>query len=323
MQEIYLDNCATTRVDKDAAKLAESVMLVNYGNPSSLHKKGIETELILDEARRRLAVALGCETGEVYFTSGGTEANNIAVLGAADANRRAGNKIVTTAWEHSSVLESARELEKRGFSLEIIAPEKDGHIDVKKIANASSGAALVSCMMVNSEVGGVAGMEKLVSLIKSKNSKTLVHCDAVQGFGKLDFSVKKFGVDLLSVSGHKIHAPKGVGALYVKKTARVSPLFFGGGQEKKLIPGTEPLPLIAAFGLAAETACKNLQANFEHVRMLFEHFVKKSAMIDGLCMNSPPDSTPYICNVSLLGYRSETVLHYLASKGIYISSGSA
>jgi len=324
LREIYLDNCATTRVDRDAAELAAHLMQSDYGNPSSLHKKGIEAEARLTEARRKLAFALGCAPEAVYFTSGGTESNNLAILGAVSANKRAGNTIITTAWEHSAVLKPMRELEGRGFTLKIAKPEPDGHIDAQKLAALTDDdTVLISCMMVNSELGSIADIERLVRLVKQRNGKTIVHCDAVQGFGKLAFSAEKLGVDLLSVSGHKTYAPKGVGALYMKKTARVSPLLFGGGQERQIRPGTEALPLIAAFGLAAETARKNLDTNFARITALFEHFVKKAAVTDNLCMNSPPDSTPYICNVSLLGFRSETVLHYLAAKGIYVSSGSA
>ena len=324
MREIYLDNCATTQADKDAAELAAYVMQTCYGNPSSLHKKGIEAEAVLTEARRRLAAVLGCEPESAFFTSGGTESNNLAIFGAVSANKRGGNTVVTTAWEHSSVLKPVRELERRGFTVKAINPEPCGHIDVDKLAALTDeNTVLVSCMLVNSELGSVADIERLVKLVKQRNGKTLVHCDAVQGFGKLPFSAEKLGVDLLSVSGHKTYAPKGVGALYMKKTARVSPLVFGGGQEKQIRPGTEALPLIAAFGLAAETARKNIAANLTHATELFEHFVKKSALVENLCMNSPPDSTPYICNASLIGFRSETVMHYLAAKGIYISSGSA
>ncbi|MCL2034912.1 MAG: cysteine desulfurase [Oscillospiraceae bacterium] len=324
MREIYLDNCATTRVDKDAAELAAYVMQTVYGNPSSLHKKGIEAEAILTEARRRIAIALGCAPDNVYFTSGGTESNNLAIFGAASANKRTGNTIITTAWEHSSALNPVRELESRGFVVKAVSPEPSGHIDIDKLAALTDGdTVLVSCMMVNSELGSVADIERLVKLVKLRNSKTLVHCDAVQGFGKLSFSAERLGVDMLSVSGHKTYAPKGVGALYMKKTARVAPLFFGGGQEKLIRPGTEALPLIAAFGLAAEAARNNFSANLAHLTALFKHFVKNVALTENLCMNSPPDSTPYICNASLLGFRSETVLHYLAAKGIYVSSGSA
>lgn len=323
-REIYLDNCATTRVDEDIARLASEIMLNSYGNPSSLHKKGLEAQLALDSARGQAASALGCEPEDLIFTSGGTEANNLAILGGASARRRSGNTVVTAAWEHSSVLESMKELESRGFRLKLVNPSPDGHIGAEKLAEAvDEDTILISCALVNSEVGAIADIAGLVRLVRRKNPKTFIHCDAVQGLGKLPFSAKKLDVDTLSVSGHKIHAPKGVGALYLKRSARILPAAFGGGQEKKLRPGTEAVPLIAAFGLAAEKAASDLSENFTKISSLHEYFVNKSQAIGRLCTNSPVDSTPYVCNVSLPGYRSEVLLHYLAARGIYVSSGSA
>lgn len=324
MREIYLDNSATTRVDNDIAELAARVMTEEYGNPSSLHKKGISAQLILDEARGKIAAALCCLPEEIVFTSGGTEANNLAMFGGVNAARRNGKTLVTAAWEHSSVLASMRELEKRGYTLKTVLPDKSGEMDAAAIAEAvDDDTALVSCMMVNSEVGAVSDIAELVRLVRRKNPKTLIHCDAVQGFGKLEFSVKKLGIDFLSVSGHKIHAPKGVGALYIKKTKRILPLMYGGGQERAVRPGTEPAALIAAFGMAAEKAAARIAENTAQMVALREHFVKKAATFTGLCMNSPESAAPYILNCSLLGYRSEIVLHYLAARGIFVSSGSA
>lgn len=323
-REIYLDNAATTRVDEAAAKTALEIMTEAYGNPSSLHKKGLEAQLRLEEARAGVTSALGCEKDELVFTSGGTEANNIAIFGAAEAKKRAGNTVVATAWEHSSVLEPVRELGRRGFTVKLVKPEPDGRIDIDRIADeVDSDTVLVSCMMVNSEVGAVADIAGLVKKVRRKAPNALIHCDAVQAFGKLKFSASKLGADLLSVSGHKIHAPKGVGALYIRKAVRVLPLSYGGGQEQSLRPGTQALPLITAFGVAAETAAGNIAANLDHVGKLSEYFVNKASTIGGLCMNSPAEATPYICNVSVTGFRSEIMLHYLAAKGIYVSSGSA
>jgi cysteine desulfurase len=321
VKEIYLDNAATTRVDDDIAAVALEAMTMHYGNPSSLHAKGLEAQGLLDSARNQIAAALGCNSGEVFFTSGGTEANNLALFGAAGVRKRAKN-IVSVAWEHSSVLEPLRELEKGGYELRLASPNADGTLDVTSLAELmDEHTALVACMLVNSEVGHIADIAGLVKLARRRNPNALIHCDAVQGFGKLGFSAKRLGVDTLAVSGHKLHAPKGVGALYC--AARILPRAFGGGQEKNLRPGTQALPLIAAFGAAAEKAAGNIAQNMEHVSRLREYFVNKCADTPGLCMNSPGDSTPYICNVSLPGYRSQIMLNYLSARGVYVSSGSA
>jgi cysteine desulfurase len=321
VKEIYLDNAATTSVDDDIAAVALDVMTGQYGNPSSLHAKGLEAQKLLDSARGQIAAALGCKNDEVFFTSGGTEANNLAILGAAEARKRAKN-IVSVAWEHSSVLGPLRHLEKCGLELRLASPGPDGRLDIAKLAGLiDENTALLACMLVNSEVGHIADIAGLAKLARGRNPGAIVHCDAVQGFGKLKFNVKRLGVDTLSISGHKIHAPKGVGALYC--AARILPRAFGGGQEKNLRPGTEALPLIAAFGAAAEKSSKHLGQNMEHALRLREYFVNKCADIPGLCMNSPDDATPYICNVSLAGYRSQIVLNYLSAQGVYVSSGSA
>ncbi len=323
LREIYLDNSATTATDADIAQVALNAMLESYGNPSSQHKKGIEAHKLLESSREKLAAAFGCEAAEIVFTSGGTEANNLAIFGAVRARKRV-NAVVSTAWEHSSVLEPLKRLEKEGKNITLIKPGADGKLDIERLAGAvGKNTALVSCMMVNSEVGHIADIAALAKLARGKNPDVLIHCDAVQAFGKLKFSAKRFGVDLLSVSGHKLHAPKGVGALFVNKKARIQPMLFGGGQERTLRPGTEAIPLIAAFGAAAEKAVRSLDENHAHVTRLREYFVKKAESADGLCMNSPADASPYICNVSVPGYRSEILLRYLADKGIYVSSGSA
>jgi cysteine desulfurase len=321
VKEVYLDNAATTRVDDDIAAVALEVMTGQYGNPSSLHAKGLEAQELLDSARKQIAAALGCESPEVFFTSGGTEANNLAIFGAAQARKRAKN-IVSVAWEHSSVLEPLRELERSGLELRLAYPSADGKLDIEKLAELiDENTALVACMLVNSEVGHIADLSGLARLARRKNPRTLIHCDAVQGFGKLSFNVKRLGVDTLAVSGHKLHAPKGVGALYC--AARILPRVFGGGQEKNLRPGTEALPLIIAFGAAAENASKHIPQNMERLLRLREFFVNKCADVPSLCMNSPDDATPYICNISVPGYRSQILLNYLSANGVYVSSGSA
>ena len=324
LREIYLDNAATTCVDKETAEIALRVMLEEFGNPSSLHSKGIVAERLMREARKKVADALGCDSAEVVFTSGGTEANNLAILGAARALVRRGRSIVTTQVEHSSVLEPVRALERDGWNVHFVPPASDGGIDVGALLEAvDDDTVLVSCMYVNSEVGTILPVRELAAGLRRKKSGTLIHCDAVQAFGKLPFTVRQLGVDLLTVSGHKIHAPKGCGALYIRKGVRLLPIVYGGGQEKGLRCGTESTPLQTAFGHAAEIANENLEETRSRVVTLYEYFMNIAGSFEGLCINSSPDGTPYICNVSLPGYRSETLLHYFASRGIYISSGSA
>lgn len=330
MREVYLDNCATTRVDDAVAAVALDVMLKDYGNPSSLHKKGFEAQRRLETARGQVARALGGSKESIVFTSGGTEANNLALLGGINARKRGGKGIVTTAWEHSSVLAPLQQLEKEGYALTLVKPERDGHIDIDSLVDAvNADTVLLSCMMVNAEVGSIADIAELTLKVRRKNPGTLVHCDAVQAFGKLPFSAKRLGVDFISVSGHKIHAPKGAGALYIKKGVRIIPRVYGGGQENSLRPGTESLPLIAAFGMAAELAQTRIVENERHSEAIREYFVNKIGKIDGICMNSPSDATPYICNISIEKanesrfVKSEILLHYLAARGVFVSSGSA
>lgn len=324
LREIYLDNSATTRVDDDVAALAVEIMCGDYGNPSSLHAKGLAAQLRLDHAREQIAQALGCTQEEVVFTSGGTESNNLALIGAAQTLGRRGRTLVAMAWEHSSVLEPLRLLEKQGFLLRLVDPAPDGTVDMEALlAAVDDDTILVSCMLVNSEVGTVTTITELTRRIRRKNKIALIHTDAVQAFGKLPFSAAKLGVDLLTVSGHKLHAPKGCGALYIRHGARVAPQMVGGGQERGMRAGTENAPLACAFGLAAEKAAGGLSENLAHAREIREYFVNNVWKLPGLCINSPAEATPYLCNVSLPGYRSEILLHFLARRGVYVSSGSA
>ena len=324
MQEIYFDNAATTRVSETAAELAFDIMRKNYGNPSSQHSKGFEAVEALDFARKQLAGALACQTEELKFCSGGTEANNLAIFGAADTRKRRGKTIITTAVEHSSVLEPVKELEKRGFTIHIIPPLPDGAADKQAILDAvNDDTILVSCMMVNSETGAISDINALGRELKRKKSSALFHCDAVQAFGKLPISLRSSPVDLLTISSHKIHAPKGSGALFVRSDVRISPILFGGGQENCLRAGTESTPLICAFGLMAQEMAKNREKNLAHVQSLAEYFRKKAGETAGICINSPENGTPYIQNISVPGWRSQTMLNRFAEDGIYISSGSA
>ena len=324
MREIYLDNCATTRTDSDIAQAALEIMTTNFGNPSSLHKKGLEAQLLLDQARGRVASALGCEPEEVYFTSGGTESNNLAILGAYRAHRRRASGFASVKTEHASVLGALGYLSERGADVILTDPGGDGAADPEALIGAvDENTLLLSCGLVNNEVGGVAGVGEIAKAAKAKSKRLLLHCDAVQAFGKIPVNVNKLGVDMLSVSGHKLHAPKGIGALYIRKGVRIRPLMYGGGQERTVRPGTESVALACAFGAAVEKIATQMSRNFEKYKTMREYFLKRAENVVGLCINSAPETTPYICNISVPGYRSETMVHHLAGRGVYVSGGSA
>ena len=324
MREIYLDNSATTRVYKEAADEAYSAMTEFYGNPSSLHNKGIEAERIMEDARKKIAAALGADGGELVFTSGGTEANNLAVIGGALAKKRRGNRVVISAYEHDSVMRAGKYLSENGFDVVWLSPNERGEITPEAVFEAvNEKTVLVSVMLVNNEVGAVNPIAQLSAAAKRKNPDTVFHCDAVQAFCKMPFRADKLGADLVTVTAHKIGGPKGVGALWIKKGARVLPLHFGGEQEKEIRPGTEALPLIAAFGKAAEISKNSLpefQKKMEELKNLLLDGIKDEP---GILLNSKEGALPGIVNISVPGIRSEIMLHFLESRGIYVSSGSA
>lgn len=323
MEEIYLDNSATTRVCEKSAEKVLELMTQCYGNPSSLHKKGLEAQREVAHARQAVAVSLGAQPREIIFTSGGTEANNLAVLGGAAASRRRGKRIVTTAIEHPSVLEPMRQLEKEGFEVVFLTPDADGRVPEEAVLKAvTSDTILISVMAVNNELGSIQPIEVLKKAVKRAGAPALVHVDGVQAYGKLPLRPEKLGIDLLTVSGHKIHGPKGVGALYVSKNARILPRTFGGGQERELRPGTEAAPLIAGLGAAAEELPDWRQA-YSRMEKLRDYTLQKLSGLEGVEVNSPVEGLPYLLNFSALGIRSETMLHFLAQRGIYVSSGSA
>lgn len=318
----YLDNSATTRVSKTAADKAYEIMTEIYGNPSSLHLMGMNAEKELELARKRVSAALGATSEELFFTSGGTEANNTALFGAAYAKRRSGKRIVISSVEHSSVLEAAARLEQEGFEVVRIAPQIDGIIHPEDVAEAvNDDTILVSVMLVNNETGAVMPVKDIFEAARDKNDKIICHTDAVQAFGKLDFSPKKLGADLLSVSAHKVHAPKGCGALYIKRRVRIIPRQFGGEQEKKIRPGTEALPLIAAFGAACEEF--DVEGNGERVAELNGYSRQRLLEIGEVVINSPENALPYVLNISAGRVRSETMLHFLEEREVFVSSGSA
>ena len=324
MREIYLDNSATTRVYKEAADEAYSAMTEFYGNPSSLHNKGIEAERIMEDARKKIAGALGADGGELVFTSGGTEANNLAVIGGALAKKRRGNRVVISAYEHDSVMRAGKYLSENGFDVVWLSPNERGEITPEAVFEAvNEKTVLVSVMLVNNEVGAVNPVAQLSAAAKRKNQDVVFHCDAVQAFCKMPFRADKLGADLVTVTAHKIGGPKGVGALWIKKGARVLPLHFGGEQEKEIRPGTEALPLIAAFGKAAEISKNSLpefQKKMEELKNLLLDGIKDEP---GILLNSKEGALPGIVNLSASGIRSEIMLHFLESRGIYVSSGSA
>ena len=319
---VYLDNSATTKPCAGAVEAAVQMMTENFGNASSLHGAGVQAMKVLMEARRTVADALGCDSAEIYFTSGGTEANNMAVFGAAQAGRHKGKRIVTTAVEHESVLEPCSVLEKAGFEVIRILPDRFGRITAGQIAEAiDQNTVLVSVMHVNNESGAVFPVETIRSAIKRAGAPALLHIDCVQSFGKLPVRVKKLDADLVTVTAHKIHGPKGIGALYIKKGVHIPPRTFGGEQEGKMRPGTESTPLIAAFAAAVKAlpdhkkVQKQVQALNEAARRGMENL--------GMVINSAPEASPYILNAALEGIRSQTLIQFLSSRGVCVSSGSA
>jgi len=324
MSAAYLDNCATTKVCDEAAAAALRAMTSCYGNPSSLHRLGVEAEAVLRGARFEIAQSLCCEKAEIYFTSGGTEANNLAILGAVSALRRRGKRIVTTMVEHSSVTKPIEKLEKEGFEVIWLRPNADGCINETDILSAvNSETILVSIMLVNNETGAIMPVCAARRAVKAAGAPALIHCDAVQAFGKLKVNPLKLGVDLLTLSAHKIHAPKGAGALYISKSARINPLFLGGEQEKGIRPGTEPVPAIAGFGEAARLSREGFLEHIKTIIALKDHCIQLLSPLPYITFNSPIHSASHILNVSVKGIRSETMLHYLEAREIYISSGSA
>ena len=324
LKEIYLDNSATTKVYTEAAEAAFKVMTEIYGNPSSLHMKGVEAEKVLEEARKEVANALGGNPDGLYFTSGGTEANNLAVIGGALAKKRRGNKVIVSAYEHDSVIKSAKQLEEMGFSVTWLAPDENGIITPLSVFEAvDEKTVLVSVMLVNNEIGAINPIKEICAAAKRKNPEVVFHTDAVQGFMKIPFKAEKAGVDLVTVTAHKIGGPKGIGALWIKKGARVIPNHFGGEQEKQLRPGTQAMPLIAAFGKAVSIETASSSERKEHMKELEKHLKESIKDIDGIVLNSKEGAIPNIVNISAVGIRSEIMLHFLENRGIYVSSGSA
>lgn len=323
MRDIYLDNSATTAVFPQAAEAAVRMMTTCYGNPSSLHTLGFQAEQELVAARSRVAKLIGVPADTLLFTSGGTEANNLAILGGAAAKARRGKHVLTSEIEHSSVLAAVERLEKQGFEVERLSPTADGRISPQAVlAACRADTVLVSLMTVNNETGARLDWTSLAAEIRKKSPEALIHTDAVQAAAKIPLSPLKQGVDLLSFSGHKLHAPKGVGALYVRKGVRlIPPAALGGGQEKGLRSGTEALPAIVAFGEAA-THLPSPDAFLAHTENLRAHLLRGLADLPAI-VRLPENGVPYIVSASFVGVRSETLVHFLAERHVYVSSGSA
>ncbi len=321
---VYLDNAATTKPCEEAVKAAVDAMTVNFGNPSSLHRAGLDAQLCMDKARKIIAGTVGVQEECLYFTSGATESNNLALRGIAAAYGRRKKKIVISSVEHASVDETASALEKEGFTIVRVAPREDGRFYAADFADAcDEDTCLVSMMYVNNETGYIMPVREAFSLIRRKFPDIITHSDCVQAYMKLPVRAKALGADLISLSSHKIHGVKGVGALYIKKGVRVVPVITGGKQEKGIRSGTESVPLIAAFGAAAEKLSKTIDERYERLTELKSYLLGRLSGLDGITVNSPEDASPYILNISVTGKRSEIMLHFLESCGVYVSSGSA
>lgn len=320
----YLDNAATTPVRPEAAQAALEAMTGGWGNPSSQYALGRQAAEAVKGWRADLAGALGCEPGEVFFTSCGSESDNWAILGALEANRRAGKHIVTTAIEHAAVLEPITALERQGYEVTYLQPDRQGNIDPARAAAAlRPDTALVSMMLVNNELGAVLPVRETARAIKKTGCPALLHCDAVQGFLKVPFAPRELGVDLLSVSGHKIHAPKGVGALYVRRGVKLPPLIRGGGQEGGYRSGTEATAQIAAFAAAARLGAASFREDADHMAELKAYAVGRLAQEVPEALVLAQGGAPHILPLSLPGYKSEVVVRFLSDRGVYLSSGSA
>lgn len=324
--EVYLDNSATTRCSERAMARMITLLTKDYGNPSSLHGMGKCADDCLKEAKSRIAATLKAEEKEILFTSGGTESNNMALIGTAFANQRAGKHIITTSVEHASVSAPAAYLEGMGFRITYLGVDKYGRISLEELRDAvCEDTILVSLIMVNNEIGAVEPVSEAAEIIKGKNSQTVVHVDAIQAYGKYRIYPKRMGIDLLSVSGHKIHAPKGTGFLYIRDKTKIKPILYGGGQQKGMRSGTENVPGYAALGEAAAEIYEDFDAKIDRMYALKDRFLQGILEIEGVTVNGKTgrDSAPQIVSVSVNGVKSEVMLHSLEERGIYVSAGSA
>lgn len=324
--EVYFDNSATTRCYESVKDIVVKTMMEDYGNPSAMHRKGVEAENYVKKSAGIIAGILKVQEKEILFTSGGTESNNLALIGAAMANRRSGNHIVTTMVEHAAVSQHAAFLQEQGFEVSYVPVDNQGRIKLDALKSVlRPDTILVSVMYVNNEVGAVMPVEEIGKLVHELSPKALFHVDAIQAFGKYRIHPRKAGIDLLSVSGHKIHGPKGVGFLYISEKAKVQPLILGGGQQNGMRSGTDNVPGIAGLGAAAEEIYRNLEKNNENLYSLKEYIAKGLERIPDIRINGMPlrEGAPQILSISVMGVRSEVLLHALEDREIYVSAGSA
>lgn len=324
--EVYLDNSATTACFEEVAQLMHRILCEDYGNPSSLHHKGVEAEVYLRYADETFAKLLKVNEKEIFFTSGGTESDNIAIIGAAMAGHRRGRHLITTRIEHPAVLQPMAYLEDQGFEVTYLSVDHQGRISPEELEQAvRPDTILVSIMHTNNEIGVIQPIAEAGALIKRKNPQTLFHVDAVQGFGKSRLYPGKMHVDMLSASGHKLHGPKGIGLLYMREGAKVSPIIYGGGQQRGMRSGTENLPGIAGFAKAAELVYQDMEQDVDRMYALREKLTEGVRKIDDVILNGCPgrEGACHIVSASFKGVRSEVLLHALEERGIYVSAGSA
>lgn len=324
--EAYLDNSATTRVDKDVQMLMMKIMEEDYGNAASLHLKGVEAERYIKTAKEQISRTLKCEPRNIYFTSGGTESNNWAIIGSAMANNRRGKHLITTSVEHPSVKNTMRFMEEQGYEVTYLPVDSNGCVSVETVKEAvREDTILVSIMFVNNEIGAVEPIREIGEMLHKNFPDVLFHVDAIQAYGKYEIPVKKMYIDMLSVSGHKLHGPKGVGFLYISDRTKIKPVIYGGGQQKGMRSGTENVPGAAGMGLAAEKLYKNIQEHVTHMYALKARLIDGLEEIEGAHVNGKKDkeSAPQIVSCSFEGVRSEVLLHALEDKSVYVSSGSA
>lgn len=322
----YFDNSATTRAYPQVAEIMSKILLEDYGNPSSMHMKGMDAEAYVRHARETIAKTLKVDDRNILFTSGGTESDNMALIGGASANKRAGKHIITTMVEHPAILDTCKYLEGQGYEITYLSVDSNGRIDLEELSDViRPDTIIVSIMHTNNEIGSVMPIEEAGRIIKSKNPNTLFHVDAVQGYGKWRIYPKKMNIDLLSVSGHKIHGPKGIGFLYIGEKVKIHPIIHGGGQQKNLRSGTENVPAIAGLATAAELIYKNFDNDIDHLYSMKQKLVDGLSTIEDVKINglTGRDSAPHIVSLSVGGIRSEVLLHALEDKGIYVSAGSA
>ena len=326
MTEIYLDNSATTQCLESVANIVAKVMCEDYGNPSSMHMKGVQAENYVKMAKTVIAKNLKVNEKEIFFTSGGTESDNLAIIGAAMANHRAGNHLITTCIEHPAVLRTMEYLETQGFQVTYLPVDEFGRIRLQDLENAlTPNTILVSIMHTNNEIGSLQPIAEAGSLIKRYNPNIVFHIDAVQGYGKFRIYPKKMGVDMMSVSGHKIHGPKGIGFLYINEKVKIKPISYGGGQQKGMRSGTDNVPGMAGLAKAVEEVYRFLDKDVENLYALKEYFIRGLMQIEDVKINGYTgfDSAPHIVSVSIRGIRSEVMLHALEDRGIFVSAGSA